>query len=132
MYTVRKKTTVITVNLVFTQDSQIMHFSRTIQIFLVEFLCLANFMLCHEQSSDHPESHLCGNHYSEACNVEKDDLTNEEMFKRGHMKPFGSHRPPDYVVEELPYMISPQDFYMNYVVKHKPVVFKGILFFAAF
>lgn len=132
MYTVRKKTTVITVNLVFTQDSQIMHFSRTIQIFLVEFLCLANFMLCHEQSSDHPESHLCGNHYSEACNVEKDDLTNEEMFRRGHMKPFGSHRPPDYVVEELPYMISPQDFYMNYVVKHKPVVFKGILFFAAF
>lgn len=47
------------------------------------------------------------------------------MFQRGHMKPFGSHRPPDYIVEELPYMISPEDFYMNYVSKHKPVVFKG-------
>ena len=105
-----------------------MHFSRTVQVLtLVEFLCLANFMLCHEQSRDHPESHPCGNHYSEACNVAKNDLTNEEMFKRGHMKPFGSHRPPDYIVEELPYMISPEDFYMNYVVKHKPVVFKGIL-----
>ena len=44
------------------------------------------------------------------------------------MKPFGSHRPPDFTVEELPYMISPQDFYMNYVAKHKPVVFKGIVF----
>ena len=53
------------------------------------------------------------------------ELTDEELFARGHLKPFGSHRPPDGIVEELPYMISPQDFYMNYVTKHKPVVLKG-------
>ena len=109
-----------------------MNVSRMLQIFaLVVFLCLANFMWCHEYSSSHLESHSCGNQYSEACNINKKDLTDEEMFQRGHMKPFGSHRPPDYIVEELQYMISPQDFYMNYVVKHKPVVLKGMLTFAA-
>ena len=103
-----------------------MLFSRYIRIFvLVEFLCLANLILCEEHSSEHPEIHSCGNQYSEDCNVAKNDLTEEEMFQRGHMKPFGSHRPPDYIVEELPYMISPEDFYMNFVSKHKPVVFKG-------
>ena len=54
------------------------------------------------------------------------ELTDEELFKRGHMKPFGSHRPPDHIAEEIPFMISPEDFYMNYVVKHKPVVLKGM------
>ncbi|CAB4040306.1 Hypothetical predicted protein, partial [Paramuricea clavata] len=53
------------------------------------------------------------------------EFTDEELFTRGHLKPFGSHRPPDEIVEELPFMISPQDFYMKYVVKHKPVVIKG-------
>ena len=53
------------------------------------------------------------------------EFTDEELFARGHLKPFGSHRPPDEIVEELPFMISPQDFYMNYVVRHKPVVIKG-------
>eukprot|EP00112_Aurelia_sp_Birch-Aquarium-sp1_P010423 Seg2224.2 transcript_id=Seg2224.2/GoldUCD/mRNA.D3Y31 product="Lysine-specific demethylase 8" protein_id=Seg2224.2/GoldUCD/D3Y31 len=47
------------------------------------------------------------------------------MFKRGHMKPLGSHKPPDYYADVLEYMISPEDFYMNYVVAHKPVVIKG-------
>jgi len=51
--------------------------------------------------------------------------TKEEMFQRGHMKPFGSHRPPKKV-ETLKYMISPQDFYMDFVTKHKPVVFKKV------
>lgn len=54
------------------------------------------------------------------------ELTEDELFISGHLKPFGSHRPPDEVVEELPFMISPEDFYMNYVIKHKPVVLKGI------
>ena len=53
------------------------------------------------------------------------ELTDDELFARGHLKPFGSHRPPE-MVEELPFMISPEDFYMKYVVKHKPVVIKGI------
>lgn len=92
---------------------------------LIEFLCMVNLILCHEHPSHHSDTHSCGNQYGEDCNVLKNDLTEEEMFLRGHMKPFGSHRPPDFAVEELPYMISPVDFYMNYVIKHKPVVFKG-------
>ena len=54
------------------------------------------------------------------------EFTDEELFSRGHLKPFGSHRPPDEIVEELPFMISPEDFYMKYVAKHKPVVIKGM------
>lgn len=53
------------------------------------------------------------------------ELSDEELFTRGHLKPFGSHRPPDEIVEVLPFMISPEDFYMKYVIKHKPVVLKG-------
>lgn len=45
-------------------------------------------------------------------------------FILGHLKPFGSHRPP-LEVETLKYMISPEDFYMEFVAKHKPVVFTG-------
>lgn len=104
----------------------VMDFSKAIWVFaFLELLCLSSLTWCHNQPADHTESHACGNLYSESCNSGKDDLTEDEMFQRGHMKPFGSHRPPDYIVEELPYMISPQDFYMNYVAKHKPVVIKG-------
>ena len=98
-------------------------------IWLCSFLVILFFLnltQCHEQSLDHTDSHSCGNQYSESCNINKNDLTSDEMFQRGHMKPFGWHRPPDYIVEELPYMISPQDFYMDYVAKHKPVVLKGM------
>lgn len=69
------------------------------------------------------------NKYSQESN-EKHELSKEEMFKRGHLKPFGSHRPPDFYADELEYVISPEDFYMNYVVAHKPVVIKGELVFA--
>lgn len=62
------------------------------------------------------------NKYSHEANAEPSE---EEMFKNGHLKPFGSHRPPDFYADEIPFMISPEDFYMNYVVKHKPVVLKG-------
>lgn len=79
----------------------------------------------HEPFSDHFKSNSCENQDSETCQSGKNGITTEEMFRHGHTKPFGSHRPPDFIVEELPYMISPQDFYMNYVAKHKPVVFKG-------
>ena len=64
------------------------------------------------------------NKYSHEANAEPSE---EEMFKNGHLKPFGSHRPPDFYADEIPFMISPEDFYMNYVVKHKPVVLKGKL-----
>jgi hypothetical protein len=95
----------------------------------------------HEESHHHGNSNQgnndegqvppngCSQKYSEQCNKQFQGVAeNEEseMFRKGHLKPFGSHRAPDAMVEELKYMISPQDFYMNYVVKHKPVVFKGI------
>ncbi|XP_077989152.1 uncharacterized protein LOC144443519 [Glandiceps talaboti] len=54
------------------------------------------------------------------------ELTHKEMFKRGHMQPFGYHRPPDGEVEELNYMIAPEDFYQHFVAKHRPVLFKGM------
>ena len=62
--------------------------------------------------------------YSKESN-EQVELSDEEMFKRGHLKPLGSHKPPDFYADVLKYMISPEDFYMNYVVAHKPVVIKG-------
>ena len=46
------------------------------------------------------------------------------LYERGHLKPLGYHRPPDRVVETLPYMIDPEDFHSHYVLKHKPVVIK--------
>lgn len=91
---------------------------------LLKLLSLSS-LCCHEESSHHIKLPSCENQYSESCNTGENDITMEEMFKHGHMKPFGSHHPPDFIVEELPYMISPQDFYMNYVAKHKPVVIKG-------
>ena len=48
----------------------------------------------------------------------------KEMFDRAHLKPFGSHRPPDEPVDVLEYMIAPEDFYQHYVAKQKPVVIK--------
>ena len=68
----------------------------------------------HELSCNHGENKYAGK-----------EFTDEELFARGHLKPFGSHRPPE-IVEELSYMISPEDFYMKYVAKHKPVVIKGM------
>lgn len=91
---------------------------------LLKMLSLSS-LCCHKESSHHITLPSCENQYSESCNTGENDVTTEEIFKRGHMKPFGSHRPPDFIVEELPYMISPQEFYMNFVAKHKPVVIKG-------
>eukprot|EP00794_Sanderia_malayensis_P009959 gene9959-10979_t len=79
----------------------------------------------HETGQTTSSSQKCPSNeqkYNKEANIE---LSFDEMFKRGHMKPFGSHKPPDYYADELPFMISPDDFYMNYVVPHKPVVLKG-------
>jgi len=84
---------------------------------VVILLAINPFIFCEECTINE-------NKYCRQSN-EKLELSEEEMFKRGHMKPFGSHRPPDFYAEELKYMISPEDFYMNYVVAHKPVVIKG-------
>ena len=89
------------------------------------FLCLAS-IFCHTTTfsqSCPTNDEQCWQNTKNKYTVQ--EFTDEELFTRGHLKPFGSHRPPDEIVEELPFMISPQDFYMNYVVKHKPVVIKG-------
>ena len=93
------------------------------------FLCLASIFpyikaVSHSLATN-SEHGLCGQNANNKYTVQ--EFTDEELFARGHMKPFGSHRPPDEIVEELPFMISPQDFYMKYVLKHKPVVIKGKL-----
>lgn len=93
-------------------------------VVLLKMLSLSS-LCCHKESLHHIKLPSCKNQYSESCNTGENDVTTEEIFKRGHMKPFGSHRPADFIVEELPYMISPQEFYMNFVAKHKPVVIKG-------
>lgn len=91
---------------------------------------LATIIMAHG-NSDHGnhehDDHSCTNKYSEGCNKDSTDDAANPMFEKGHLKPFGLHRPPDAMVEELKYSISPQDFYMNYVVHHKPVVLKGTL-----
>lgn len=102
-----------------------MDYLKTFWLFVLLKLSSLSSFCCHEESPDHIKLPSCENQYSELCNAGENDITMEEMFKHGHMKPFGSHRPPDFIVEELPYMISPQEFYMNFVAKHKPVVIKG-------
>ncbi|KAI8480976.1 hypothetical protein Bbelb_390800 [Branchiostoma belcheri] len=89
------------------------------------------FLLCaltriSRQDDTNPACHGAdGSIYSPECNTPPVELTREELFKNGHMKRFGAHRPPDFIVEELPYMIAPEDFHALYVSKHKPVVIKG-------
>lgn len=110
-----------------------MNIFQIIEIFVfVEFFCFVNLILCREQFLSYLEFYLCSNQYSKVCNVDKKDFIDEEMFQRGYMKLFGLYRFFDYIVEEFQYMIFLQDFYMNYVVKYKLVVFKGILFFGVF
>jgi hypothetical protein len=91
------------------------------------FLCLASILpntnTASQSCSTNDEHDSCCQNGENKYTVQ--EFTDEELFTRGHLKPFGSHRPPDEIVEELPFMISPQDFYMKYVVKHKPVVIKG-------
>ena len=50
----------------------------------------------------------------------------QDIVERAHLRALGSHRAAeDCAVEALPYMISSEDFYERYVVRHKPVVLKN-------
>ncbi|XP_078608121.1 bifunctional peptidase and (3S)-lysyl hydroxylase Jmjd7-like [Branchiostoma floridae x Branchiostoma japonicum] len=90
---------------------------------LVFLLCALTGISCQDgQTACHGAD---GSIYNAECNTPPAELTKEQMFKNGHMKRFGAHRPPDHIVEELPYMIAPEDFHALYVSKHKPVVIKG-------
>lgn len=48
-----------------------------------------------------------------------------ELFRRGHMKPLGYHRPPERITEELAHMIAPEDFHQHYVARHRPVIIRN-------
>lgn len=43
----------------------------------------------------------------------------------GHQKPFGAHREPDVVTEELQTVPHPIEFWEKYVSKNRPVVLRG-------
>ena len=43
----------------------------------------------------------------------------------GHLKPFGQHREPGVVTEELKTVPHPSEFWETYVSKNKPVVLRG-------
>ncbi|KAL9958610.1 hypothetical protein ACROYT_G035650 [Oculina patagonica] len=43
----------------------------------------------------------------------------------GHLKPFGQHREPDVITEELQTVPHPSEFWRTYVSQNKPVVFRG-------
>jgi lysine-specific demethylase 8 len=51
--------------------------------------------------------------------------TEENKFPKGHQEQLGSHQPREGNVEELWRMPTASVFYDNYVVKSKPVIFKG-------
>ena len=49
----------------------------------------------------------------------------QDIVERAHLRALGSHRAAeDCAVEALPCMISSEDFYERYVVRHQPVVLK--------
>lgn len=43
----------------------------------------------------------------------------------GHLKPLGSHQPPESPITVIHSIPSPKDFFENYVKTSKPVLFKG-------
>lgn len=48
------------------------------------------------------------------------------QFPEGHLKPLGSHIPPDQVDEVMmDNMVNPKDFMEKYVLPRKPLVFRG-------
>lgn len=43
----------------------------------------------------------------------------------GHLRPLGSHQPPENSISVLNHIPSPREFFDNYVKPGKPVLFKG-------
>ena len=49
----------------------------------------------------------------------------DNEFPKGHGEKLGSHQVPEGNIEELWVMPNARAFYDNYVLKSKPVIFKG-------
>ncbi|XP_041479826.1 uncharacterized protein LOC121427477 isoform X2 [Lytechinus variegatus] len=48
-----------------------------------------------------------------------------EDLPQGHLQPFGHHRPPDVVIDELSDLPDPQTFWDEYVSIEKAAIFRG-------
>ena len=44
---------------------------------------------------------------------------------RGHLKPLGSHQPPEGTIDSVEGYLNPDVFYKNHIRASKPVLFKG-------
>ena len=56
----------------------------------------------------------------------KSNFLSETVVPVGHLKPLGSHRPPETnLVDDLEEMPSPQDFWRKYVLPSRAVVLRG-------
>ena len=51
-------------------------------------------------------------------------IGNDKVDLPGHMKPIGSHRPPEESISILSYVPDPVEFYVDYVIMQTPVLFK--------
>lgn len=102
----------------------------TVAILFVLTVCLAGQMDATSQFA--PASQKCSSNENKYNKESNTKLSDEEMFKSGHLKPFGSHRPPSFYPQEMPFMISPEHFYMNFVIHHKPIIFRSKLQFIKF
>ena len=49
----------------------------------------------------------------------------EKVAPTGHLQPLGSHRPPEGGIQSLDFVPDPYDFFHSYVLRGKPVIFKG-------
>lgn len=58
------------------------------------------------------------------CDDSEQQNTGEDA-RPGHLKPLGSHRPPEGDVEILEYVPHPTEFYEKYVAASKPVLMRG-------
>lgn len=48
----------------------------------------------------------------------------QEFIPTGHLQPLGSHRPPEGAIKSIEHVPTPQEFYIEYVLKGQPVIFK--------
>ena len=49
----------------------------------------------------------------------------ESQHPPGHLEPLGSHQPPFGEIHKTDVVPSPQDFFEQYALHGKPVLFKG-------
>lgn len=72
------------------------------------------------------QSYLCFILTSMFIALWKSNVLSDTVVPVGHLKPLGSHRPPQTnLVDDLEEMPSPQDFWRKYVLPSRAVVLRG-------